>query len=99
MSQLFITPAVLKEKEAWAYVGGRPVWDDLLKHYQKHLVPLRESPTRGDAVYRRETIDKVIQLAEIEGKLRNPSPIKPKLPSAKIGRIPTTPPTDCDATE
>ena len=63
-----LIPTILKCKDAHLYVGGVEVWKDLIKHYDSHLKPIRRTQ-RGDTYYRRETIDKVVALAEMEGKL------------------------------
>jgi hypothetical protein len=60
-------PAVLSTKKAHEYCGGRPIWEELTRAYPK-LRPLRTT-LRGDAYWRRETIDHFISLAEMEGKL------------------------------
>ena len=63
-----LIPTILKCKDAHLYVGGVEVWKDLIKHYAEHLKPIRRTQ-RGDTYYRRETIDKVVALAEMEGKM------------------------------
>lgn len=65
---LLIIPSILKTKDAHLYVGGVEVWKDLVRHYAEHLKPIRTTQ-RGDSYFRRETIDKVVMLAEVEGKL------------------------------
>lgn len=64
-----VQPAGLKTKAAQAYVGGRPVWDCLKQHYPQHLIPFYRTRTRGDGIYRRELLDQIVRLAEVEGKL------------------------------
>jgi hypothetical protein len=63
-----LIPAILKTKEAHLYVGGVEVWKDLVKHYAEKLKPIRTTQ-RGDSYFRTATIDHVIVLAEMEGKL------------------------------
>lgn len=62
----------LTTREAMAYVGGKPVWDALLAKYPTRLVPFYRTAVRGNARYRRETIDHVMQVAEAEGSLVAP---------------------------
>jgi len=92
-----IIPAVLKTKEAQEYVGGRPVWEDLVKHYGATLKPFRSTAERGNSYYRRETIDKVLLLAEVEGKLVQTPP--KTISKTSIGKHVTKPPTDSSASD
>ena len=80
-----LIPAILKCKVAHEYVGGVEVWKDLIAHYGDKLQPIRQTQ-RGDSYFRRETIDKVIQLAEIEGKLIFDPAKLGALPESKNGR-------------
>lgn len=65
---LLILPAILKSKDAHIYVGGVEVWKDLVTHYADKLRPIRRTQ-RGDTYYAVRTIDHVVALAEMEGKL------------------------------
>ena len=67
MTTLLI-PSILKTKDAHCYVGGVEVWKDLMAHYAAYIKPIRTTP-RGDSYFRRETIDKVVVMAEMEGKM------------------------------
>ncbi len=72
-------PAALKEKHAVKYVGGAPFWNELLAAYPDRLRPVRRSKVRGDSIYRRQTIDDVLMLAESEQTLVH-EPEKPSRP-------------------
>ncbi len=78
-------PAALKEKLAIQYVGGAPFWEELLKTYPDRLRPVRRSKVRGDSLYRRQTIDDVLMLAEAEQKLVH-EPEKPSRPPARMAK-------------
>lgn len=88
----FITPQGLKNSEAIAYVGGKPVWQDLMKHYGDKLTPFRRTAQRDCSYYRRDLIDKILLLAEVEGTMVEPAP--KKLPNRPVGKHPTRPPAD-----
>lgn len=88
---IFLLPAVLKCKVAQEYVGGPEVWKELMTHYSDKL-PIFRRTQRGDSYYRRETIDRVCQLAEIEGKLIFDPDKVGKLPPNKKSRHLTRPP-------
>ena len=67
---IILIPAVLSTIECHGYVKSKPVWDELEAIYgDKHLRPLRS--TSKNKSYLRETIDKVLRLAESEGTLLN----------------------------
>ena len=65
---LILIPAVLSTKQCHDYVGGRLIWEELLASHPEHLRPIRTVP-RGDAFYRRETVDHALRLAEVTGSL------------------------------
>lgn len=65
---LILIPAVLSTKQCHDYVGGRPVWEELLAAHSDILRPVRTVP-RGDAFYLRETVDHALLLAEETGSL------------------------------
>ena len=63
-------PAVMKTTLCQEYVGGKPEWDELEAVYgDTHLRPLRTTGTNQS--YLKETIDKVLRMAESEGKLND----------------------------
>lgn len=67
MSQVIIIPAVLSTKAAHDYVT-EAVFEGLLEHHGDILKPLR-TVKRGDAYYRRATIDAALAVAEQTGTL------------------------------
>lgn len=75
-------PAALKEKLAIKYVGGGPFWNELLAAYPDRLRPVRRSKVRGDSIFRRQTIDDVLMLAEADQSLVH-EPEKPSRPPAR----------------
>jgi hypothetical protein len=87
-----IIPTILKCKDAHLYVGGVEVWKDLIKHYGEHLKPIRRT-LRGDTYYRRETIDKVVNLAEMEGKMLFDAEAAGELPDKSRKKLVTTLPS------
>ncbi len=69
---IILIPAVLSTKQCHDYVGGRLFWEELLIAHPDQLQPVRTLP-RGDAFWRRESVDRVIAMAEISGSLRSQS--------------------------
>lgn len=70
--EILLIPAVLTVTECHPYVGGKTFWDELEAVYgDTHLKPLRSAGKNRS--YLRETVDKVLRLAEAEGKLSNRS--------------------------
>lgn len=63
-----LIPAILSTKQCHDYVGGPRIWEELMATHGDVIKPLRTLP-RGDSWYRRETIDKVLLLAEASGSL------------------------------
>ena len=63
-----IAPVILKTKDVHRYVGGKPVFDELLRAFPEQLVPFRRTP-RGDTQWRIEVIDHVLKLAQATGSL------------------------------
>jgi len=63
-----LIPAILSTKQCHDYVGGRLFWEELLAAHSDQLRPTRTVP-RGDAFWRRESIDQVLRLAEASGSL------------------------------
>ena len=84
-----IIPTILKCKDAHLYVGGVEVWKDLINHYGALIKPIRRTQ-RGDTYYRRETIDKVVAMAEMEGKMLFNAENTGKLPDKSRKRIITS---------
>lgn len=65
---ILLIPAVLSVTECHAYVNGKTFWDELEAIYgDTYLKPLRSAGKNRS--YLRETVDKVLRLAESEGKL------------------------------
>jgi hypothetical protein len=81
---LYLIPAVLSTKQCHDYVGGARIWEELVDKHGDDFKPLRTLP-RGDAYYRRETIDRVLLLAEASGTLRQSPADAPRL-LARHGR-------------
>lgn len=69
--QILISPAVLSAKNCHAYVGGKPIFDELLAKHPDILKPFRRT-TRGDTFYRTKTVDAAIAVAEAAGTLLKP---------------------------
>ncbi len=66
--EILLIPAVLSVTECHAYVNSKVFWDELEAVYgDTHLKPLRSAGKNRS--YLRETVDKVLRLAEAEGKL------------------------------
>ena len=62
-------PAVLSTAECHHYVGGRPIFEELLAVYgTKILKPLRTTP-RGDQTWLREVVEATLRCANSEGIL------------------------------
>ena len=73
-----LIPAVLSTTECHDYVGGRPIFEELVAIYgDRHLKPLRTTP-RGDSTWLRENLDAVLRLANAEGALSD----RPRVESA-----------------
>ena len=67
---VILIPAVLNTTECHAYVKGKAFWDELEAIYgDRHLRPIRT--TAKNQSFLRETVDKVLRLAESEGKLHD----------------------------
>jgi KaiC/GvpD/RAD55 family RecA-like ATPase len=65
---ILLIPAVLTVTECHPYVGGKTFWEELEAVYgDAYLKPLRS--VGKNRSYLRETVDKVLRLAEAEGKL------------------------------
>ena len=82
-----LIPAVLSTKQCHDYVGGSRVWEELLAAHSDILKPIRTVP-RGDAFWRRETVDNVLRLAEASASLiyRPPADDKPPTVLRRQGR-------------
>ena len=63
MKHYAIDPAVLSTKEAWAYCGGRPVFERLLQDFPTELRPFRRTPN-GKTQYLRKSIDALLARVE-----------------------------------
>lgn len=59
-------PAGLKLTAAQEYVGGRTAFEKLALRYPSILVPFIQEPKL--TVYRRETLDQVVKIAEEEAR-------------------------------
>ncbi len=71
---LSLIPAVLSTKQGHDYVGGQRIWLELIAAHSDILKPLRTCP-RGDAYWRRATIDAALTIAQQSGSLiANPEP-------------------------
>lgn len=82
----FLIPAVLSTKQCHDYVGGSRIWEELLEKHGPALKPLRTLP-RGDAFYRRETVDHALLLAEHSGSLIQDGEGKPLILERKGRRF------------
>jgi len=70
--ELTFEPAVISTKQAHAYVGGKPCWDELRAAYPEILRPVRKTP-QGWEYWLTKTILVALQAAQIDGKLVNGS--------------------------
>jgi len=77
-----LIPAILSTKQCHDYVGGRLCWEDLLRAHGEHIKPFRTLP-RGDAFWRRESVDHILRLAENSGSLRHAPASEPVSPVLK----------------
>lgn len=74
-----LIPAILSTKQCHDYVGGRLCWEALLDAHSDQIKPFRTLP-RGDAFWRRESVDHILRLAEAAGSLRQErEPVSPIL--------------------
>jgi hypothetical protein len=71
-----LQPAVLSTKEAYAYCGNQPIWEELLEHHSNILQPLRRND-RGDTFYLRTVIDAALAAAQHQQTLVKPLRKKP----------------------
>ena len=65
--------AVLSTKEAHGYVGGRPVWEELVREFPSILKPFRRTP-QGWEYWLVNVIDTALKAAQMDGRLLNEKP-------------------------
>jgi hypothetical protein len=82
---VILMPAVLAAKQCYDYCGGQPIFEELLAAHGDMLKPCRTTP-RGDAFYRRATLDATIAVAEAQGTLIAEPLDKPAKVLKKVGR-------------
>jgi hypothetical protein len=70
-------PAIMPTKMVHDYVGGRGVWEELMKHYGNGknaiLKPFRRTAKQGNESWHINVVDAVLTRAQMEGTLVNQS--------------------------
>ncbi|MES2995873.1 MAG: hypothetical protein V4733_03595 [Verrucomicrobiota bacterium] len=71
-----LPPAILATKECHDYVGGRPIWEELIRIYgsgrRATLAPFRRTAAQGKEYWLREVVDDVLRRAQLESALVAP---------------------------